>query len=956
MYLLLSKVCNFGFLSLSKGYHKSRRVFFVVLLAFTLSACGPVTVATVAVVAVLINSDDGNSSSRSNNGTSSNNVVVFTITSNTIATPIDENSGAGQIVYTVTSNESAVIYSLLDDDTGSFTIDENTGEVTLLSNPIYNSQSSYSFEVLATNNSGNNASIIVTLEINDKTAPTITSTTTVNIDENIGAGQIIYTATSNDSAANYALSGIDSGLLSINSSTGEITLTANPSFETKSAYNFAVTATDLSNNSASITITLTVNDKTAPIITSATTVDIDENSGAGQAFYTVTSNDNTATYSLSGVDSSKFTINTSTGIVTLTDNPDFEDQSSYSFIVTATDTVGNSSSNTITLAINNIALAPFNLSSITASSTDIKEMTLIWGLAAEHADDSSGITYTLCEKDTSQGNNCNELTSVTNQLTTTTTVGSLVSAFSTDYFILASSGDEFVASSELNIGTDEIRKMIGYVKASNTEAFDSFSGSDDLLNNSIALSGDGHTLAVGAPKEDNDDTGIKTNDEESSESSTVIDSGAVYLYSNNINSNNTSGKWIKTAYIKASNAGFEDNFGISVALNYDGTVLAVGAYIEDNAHPGVINGVQDVEDGVAHNSGAVYLFTNVNDTWTQSAYIKPAIVGASDEFGFSVALSGDATVLAVGAYQEDSNATGVTTTAGSDIGGANASGAVYLFSNDGSAWTQDAYVKASNTGSGDHFGRSLSLNYDGKVLAVGAWFEDDLASNSGAVYMFTDDESSWTQTNYIKASNAEAGDQFGRSLSLNDDGTLLAVGAYLEDNSFTGIIDGSTAITNSGVATDSGAVYLYSYDGSDWNQTTYFKASNADDSDGFGYHIALSGDGNSLIVGSYLEDNDVTGIITGGDVTTDNNSSLDSGAVYLFTNDGSSWAQTAYIKASNAGTDDKFGISVAISSDGTTLAVGAADESNSATGIITDGSEITGDEGFAESAGAVYIY
>jgi hypothetical protein len=111
-----------------------------------------------------------------------------------------------------------------------------------------------------------------------------------------------------------------------------------------------------------------------------------------------------------------------------------------------------------------------------------------------------------------------------------------------------------------------------------------------------------------------------------------------------------------------------------------------------------------------------------------------------------VALSGDGSTLAVGAWLEDSAATA--------SGGAQAdnrardSGAVYVFRRSGAAWSQEAYVKASNTGAGDHFGSSVALSGDGSTLAVGAYLEDSAATgsggdqadnsteNSGAVYVF----------------------------------------------------------------------------------------------------------------------------------------------------------------------------------------------------------------------------
>jgi trimeric autotransporter adhesin len=127
-------------------------------------------------------------------------------------------------------------------------------------------------------------------------------------------------------------------------------------------------------------------------------------------------------------------------------------------------------------------------------------------------------------------------------------------------------------------------------------------------------------------------------------------------------------------YVKASNTGAGDEFGWSVALSADGDTLAVGAPLEDSNATGV-NG--DGANNDASNSGAVYVFTRAGATWAQQAYVKASNTGANDRFGHSVALSADGDTLAVGAYFEDSNATGVN--GDQDNNAASNSGAVYLY-------------------------------------------------------------------------------------------------------------------------------------------------------------------------------------------------------------------------------------------------------------------------------------
>ncbi len=166
----------------------------------------------------------------------------------------------------------------------------------------------------------------------------------------------------------------DAGAFSINASTGAVTLTANPDDETKGSYSFTVVATDAAGNSSERAVSLGINDldEVAPTITSSAIADaVTENSGANQIVYTVTSTDTgdvstgSTTYSLTGDDSAAFTINASTGAVTLTGNPDFETKSSYNFTVVATDAAQNSSERAVSFAIQDVDETPPTLISST---------------------------------------------------------------------------------------------------------------------------------------------------------------------------------------------------------------------------------------------------------------------------------------------------------------------------------------------------------------------------------------------------------------------------------------------------------------------------------------------------------------------------------------------------------------------------------------------------------------
>ena len=465
-----------------------------------------------------------------------------------------------------------------------------------------------------------------------------------------------------------------------------------------------------------------------------------------------------------------------------------------------------------------------------------------------------------------------------------------------------------------------------YLKASNTNA-------DDFLGATVVLDGD--TLVVGASGEDScavGVNGIQTNNG-------CNDAGAVYVFTR------ANGMWTQQAYLKASNTEPNDIFGTSVALS--GDTLAVGARGENSCAVGA-NG--DQANNNCLGAGAVYVFTRTNGVWTQQAYVKASNTGAN-AFGSSVALSGD--TLAVGAVAEDSCAVGVN--GDQTNNNCPVAGAVYVFTRANGMWTQQAYMKASNTDAGDAFGHTIAL--DGNTLAVGGqalagpfWGEDscavgfngDQANNNcpaaGAVYVFTRTNGVWMQQAYVKASNTAANDIFGTSIALSGD--TLAVGTSNEASCAVGVNGDQT---NNG-CTAAGAVYVFTRTNGVWTQQAYVKASNTAAGDIFGTSIALSGD--TLAVGASNEASCAVGV--NGDQA--NKGCPGAGAVYVFTRANEVWTQRNYVKASNTDNTfaDAFGFSVALSGD--TLAVGARGEASCAVGVNGDQANNN-----CLEAGAVYV-
>jgi len=419
----------------------------------------------------------------------------------------------------------------------------------------------------------------------------------------------------------------------------------------------------------------------------------------------------------------------------------------------------------------------------------------------------------------------------------------------------------------------------------------------------------------------------------------------------------SSGSLRQVAYLKASNPVEDAHFGCggtltghagnASAISADGSTLAIGAPHENSGARG-ING--DQNDHSVYSAGAVYVFTRKGNAMAQQAYLKAASPGETANFGSSVALSRDGNTLAVAAYYESSAAKGIN--GNQDDRSIPEAGAVYIFVRRGTSWSQQAYIKASNTGNaavgdayaeGDQFGYSIALSADGNTLAVGAIGEDsnatgingnqedNSANQAGAAYIFTRTGASWSQQAYIKSTMTRANVLFGYSIGISGDGGTLAVGEYDADRG-------------------KGALYVLTRTGSTWSHQARIQAENGEVQDSLGYSLALSEDGNTLASGAADEDCLKPGINPAG-CENDQETNTSAGAAYVFVRTGTTWTQQVFLKASNPGKEDWFGVRIAISGDGNTVAVGAQNEDSAATGV--NGKQ---DDDSAPEAGAVYLF
>jgi trimeric autotransporter adhesin len=476
-----------------------------------------------------------------------------------------------------------------------------------------------------------------------------------------------------------------------------------------------------------------------------------------------------------------------------------------------------------------------------------------------------------------------------------------------------------------------------YLKASNA-------GAIDVFGNAVAVDGD--TIVIGAPYESGGQKNIINDDGVASDDNSASQAGAAYVFKRD-----ASGNWSQDAYLKASNAGAGDQFGIAVAVY--GDIIVVGAVCESSGQKSVTNddGTASADDSLT-GAGAVYVFKkDSTGAWVQDAYLKASNAAASNYFGCAVAAEND--TIVVGAYGESS------------------SGAAYVFSKDGSGnWMQDACLKASNAGANDQFGISVAMS--GGVIVVGADKEasaqtgiintdgiasaDNSAYSSGAAYVFKKEVSgTWIQDAYLKASNAGSYDGFGFSVAISDG--IIVVGANTESSSQDTVTNDDGSASEDNASLNMGAAYVFKTDGSgNWIQDAYLKPSNTIAEKGndvnFGWSVAVSGD--VIIVGAVYEYSNQTGIINDDGTASADISAVYAGAVFAFERDGSgNWIQDAYIKASNDEASDCFGTSVAIS--GETVVTGSFGEDSSQTAVTNDDG-MAGSDNTANVAGAAYVF
>lgn len=355
------------------------------------------------------------------------------------------------------------------------------------------------------------------------------------------------------------------------------------------------------------------------------------------------------------------------------------------------------------------------------------------------------------------------------------------------------------------------------------------------LGFSVSVSNDGSVCVIGAP----------------GGGATGSQAGAAYVY------RRQNGVWSQEAKLTPNVPQMSDNFGRTVAISGDGATISVSSISADD---------------YGSNRGSVYVFVKSGSDWIQQTKLLPPAAEATTSYGISVSLSSDGNTLAVGRHLEDSP----TTDAGS----------VYIYVRTGAVWAEQAKLTVSDGSM--HFGRSVSLSNSGNDIAVGAY---GTAEDHGCVYVFIRSGATWSQQARVTASDGASGDSLGYSVSISGDGNTVLAGAYGNDTK----------------GTSAGAAYVYTRSGVTWSQHSKLMLADGSAGDYFGHSVSISENGSFCAVGAYLDD--------------DKGSS--SGTVAIFKKNGAVWEQTSKLSPADGAISDRFGYSVSLSGDGKTCVGGA---------------------------------
>ena len=296
----------------------------------------------------------------------------------------------------------------------------------------------------------------------------------------------------------------------------------------------------------------------------------------------------------------------------------------------------------------------------------------------------------------------------------------------------------------------------------------------------------------------------------------------------------------------------------------DGTALDQFGYsVAISGDTVVVGALLDTVNG-NFEQGSAYVFTKSGDAWTERAKLSAHDGAARDEFGYGVAISGD--TIAIGSRKND-------------VGGKEDQGFVSIFERAGDVWTETAKLTSSEGAAGDLFGHSVAIHGD-TVVAGAPQVDVGPYASYGAAYVFVRVGIGWVQQSILKATDGFTSDSFGLTVAIDAD--TVVIGASRHDV---------------GSSVNQGAVYVFVRQGNNWVQQAKLTANDGVSFDEFGRSVAVSGD--TILIGS------LAGI----------GANAYQGAAYVFVREGSVWTQQAKLTAPDGADNDRFGFAVALADD-----------------------------------------
>lgn len=313
---------------------------------------------------------------------------------------------------------------------------------------------------------------------------------------------------------------------------------------------------------------------------------------------------------------------------------------------------------------------------------------------------------------------------------------------------------------------------------------------NDAVGASVAISGDGTLVALGAPN----DTALQ-----------AVNEGSVRLFAK------LAGAWSEQPLLRAVSPGTNDRFGASVSMSEDGTRILVGVPFDDTAR------------GV--DSGNAIVFVRSGTGWVFEAELLPLDAAQGDLLGASVALTPDGRRAFVGAPGDDVKSTANT-------------GSIRAFVRTAAGWTEDATLAPPMTVGSEAIGFAVATDPTGSVVFAGARFEATTAGmNAGTVHVYERNGASWAELQRLEALSPAAGDGFGASVAISGDGRSAMIGVPLDDTT---------------IAVDSGSVrwFTRSGPGAPWSEQTTLLPASAAEGPSYGLAVSLRPDGLRAVVAS----------------------------------------------------------------------------------------------------------